>query len=43
MAEVAGNAAAELAVAVAWSLVAAATFRHLAERGRRDGSIEFGS
>ncbi|GAA1094641.1 ABC transporter permease [Nocardiopsis metallicus] len=32
----------EAAVGAVWFCVAALTFRHLAESGRRDGSIEFG-
>jgi len=32
----------EVLVGLGWFLVAALTFRVLAERGRRDGSIEFG-
>lgn len=41
LATVAGRAGIELAVAVCWLAVAALTFGHLAEQGRRDGSIEF--
>jgi ABC-2 type transport system permease protein len=37
------HAALEAAVGVGWLAVAALTFRRLAEHGRRDGSIEFGS
>jgi ABC-2 type transport system permease protein len=33
----------ELAIGLGWLAVAFLVFRHLAERGRRDGSIEFGS
>lgn len=33
----------EAAVGLGWLLVAALTFRRLAESGRRDVSIEFGS
>jgi ABC-2 type transport system permease protein len=40
---VARHAALEAAVGLGWLLVAALTFRRLAESGRRDGSIEFGS
>lgn len=40
-ATVAAGAALEAAVAVGWLTVAALTFRHLAEQGRRTGSIEF--
>lgn len=40
--DVSGLVALEVAVGFAWFLVAAVTFRMLAERGRRDGSIEFG-
>lgn len=36
------NAGLELAVAAGWLVVAALVFRHLAEGGRKDGSIEFG-
>jgi ABC-2 type transport system permease protein len=39
---VAGGAALELCVATGWLVVAGFAFRHLAESGRRDGSIEFG-
>jgi ABC-2 type transport system permease protein len=39
---VARQVAAEVVVAVAWFVLAAFTFRRLVERGRRDGSIEFG-
>lgn len=37
------HAALEAAVGLGWLLAAALTFRRLAESGRRDGSIEFGS
>lgn len=37
------HAALEAAVGLGWLLVAALTLRRLAESGRRDGSIEFGS
>lgn len=39
---VVGGAALELCVATGWLVVAGLAFRHLAESGRRDGSIEFG-
>jgi ABC-2 type transport system permease protein len=38
---VAGHAGLEIAVALGWLTVAALTFRHLAEQGRRTGAIEF--
>lgn len=37
-----GLALAEAAVGLAWFVFAGLVFRHLAESGRRDGSIEFG-
>lgn len=38
---VVGRAGLEIAIAVGWLTVAALTFRHLAEQGRRNGAIEF--
>lgn len=37
------HAAAELGVGMLWAAIAISSFRHFAEGGRRDGSIEFGS
>lgn len=41
LATVASRAGLEVAVALGWLTVATLTFRHLAEQGRRTGSIEF--
>lgn len=41
-ATVLGDAGLEAGTALAWFVVAGLTFRHLAESGRRDGSIEYG-
>ena len=37
------QAAAELGVGILWAAIAMSSFRHFAEGGRKDGSIEFGS
>lgn len=40
---VAAQAAAELGVGLLWAAIAVSSFRHFAEGGRKDGSIEFGA
>lgn len=37
------HAAAELGVGILWGAIAISSFRHFAEGGRKDGSIEFGT
>jgi ABC-2 type transport system permease protein len=43
VATVAAHAAAELGVGLLWAAIAISSFRHFAEGGRKDGSIEFGA
>jgi len=43
LARVLEQGAAELGVGLLWGAIAISSFRHFAEGGRRDGSIEFGS
>ncbi|WP_186315852.1 ABC transporter permease [Catellatospora sichuanensis] len=42
LADIGRQAALECSVALGWLVLAGLAFRHLAESGRRDGSIEFG-